>query len=220
MLKLAKTAGAALAGTLTLMSACWAAGGESPADAPAEACFGQDTGRRIDACTEFLLRPGLSLEQATMAYAMRALAYSLKGDYEQALPDYDKAIRLNPEFAVALNNRAWALYKAGRAPEGKTDIERALALNPLSPHAIDTRAHIRQWLGERAAALEDYERAMRLGGEPAVKLYQCGLQSAGLYKGNIDGQYTEIVRKALEVCVANRECDPLPPDEECRKATS
>jgi tetratricopeptide (TPR) repeat protein len=207
---------------LLIMAALLGASASGPAGAaePVDGCFGPDTGRRIESCSELLLRPNLPLEQATMAYAMRALAYSLKGQYDQALPDYDKAIRLNPEFAVALNNRAWALFKAGRAADGQSDIERALTLNPMSPHAIDTRAHIRQSMGETAGAMEDYERAMRLGGEGAVKLYQCGLQSAGLYKGEIDGRYSPDVRRALERCVADRACDPLPADEECRKAAS
>lgn len=183
-------------------------------------CFSEDNGRRIRGCTEMLGDAGNSPEEEAMAYAMRALAHSLEGRYDTALQDYDAAIALNPDFAIALNNRAWALYKAGRAAEGLKDVERALRLSPASPHALDTRAHIRQEKGEVRAALADYEMAMRFGGERMVKLYQCGLQSHGLYAGDINGVYSPAMRRGLETCVSTRGCDPLPPDEECRKVTS
>ncbi len=183
-------------------------------------CFSEDNERRIAGCTALIDRPDLPGEDRAIAYSMRALAYSLKGLYHLALPDYDEAIRLNPDFAVALNNRAWALYKSGRGESGLGDVERSLALSPGSPHALDTRAHIRQSMGQSAGALADYERAMHFGGERMIKLYQCGLQAQGLYSGDVDGLYSSLLRRALEVCVTNRSCDPLPADEECRRVTS
>lgn len=183
-------------------------------------CFSDDNERRISGCTELLGEPGLRPDEQAMAHAMRALAYSLKGSFAEALRDYDQAIVLNPDFSIALNNRAWALYKSGRAADGLGDVERALQLSPGSPHALDTRAHIRQELGEAAAALADYERAMRFGGERMIRLYQCGLQAQGLYSGDLNGVYSQSLRRGLEVCVTTRGCDPLPADEECRKVTS
>lgn len=183
-------------------------------------CFGDDNERRITGCTEIIESPGIGAEELSTAFAMRALAFSLKGQYDTALNDYDRAIAINPEFAVALNNRAWAQFKAGRARMGVVDVEKSLALSPGSPHTYDTRAHIRQALGNPFGALVDYEMAMRLGGERMIKLYQCGLQSNGLYDGKVDGIYTRPMREAMEACVRNPSCDPLPADEECRAATS
>lgn len=185
-----------------------------------EDCTSEDNDRRIAGCTGVLATPGLSPDMAALAYAMRALAYSIKGQYDEALGDYDRAIALNPDFAAALNNRAWALYKAGRATAGIADVERSLELQPGSPHALDTRAHIRQSLGKIDEAISDYELAMRFGGERIVKLYQCGLQAFGLYKGEIDGTYSVDVKRALRACVSTQGCDPLPAEEECRKVTS
>jgi hypothetical protein len=62
--------------------------------------------------------------------------------------------------------------------------------------------------------------AMRFGGERMVKLYQCGLQSQGLYGGDMTGRYSPELRRALESCIAKPSCDPLPADEECRRVTS
>ncbi len=92
---------------------------------------------------------------------MRALAYSLLGMFDKALADYDEALRIKPDFPLALNNRAWAYYKLGRPGEGLGDVQKALELSPGSPYALDTRAHIHQALGDANAAFEDYELAMQ-----------------------------------------------------------
>jgi tetratricopeptide (TPR) repeat protein len=183
-------------------------------------CFSDNNERRIAGCTDLIQTPSLDPGTKSLAYAMRALALSLNGALSEALPDYDMAIKLDPGSAMALNNRAWVLYKLDRLSDSMSDVERSLRLAPGSPHAYDTRAHIHQALGERTAALRDYEQAMRFGGEHLVKLYQCGLEAQGIYSGPIDGLYTRKVRQALEVCVTRSACDPLPADEECRAATS
>lgn len=201
-----------------LLAACAASSGAS-SNTIAE-CFSDNNQRRIAGCSELIENPNLDAGTKSLAYAMRALALALGGALTQALPDYDMAIKLDPSSAMALNNRAWVLFKLDRLREGMADVERSLTLAPASPHAHDTRAHIRQALGERTAALRDYEQAMRYGGEHLVKLYQCGLEAQGVYAGPIDGLYTRDVRKALEVCVGSSTCDPLPADEECRAATS
>lgn len=194
-------------------------GGAARSDTIAD-CFSEDNERRISGCTNLLEVPGLSKAEKSLAFAMRALAFSLKGNYAQALPDYDRAIDLDPSSAIALNNRAWALFKTGRAERGLRDVERSLDLQPSSAHAHDTRAHIHQAMGNAPRAMSDYERAVRFGGERIVKLYQCGLATFGLYKGKIDGIYTTSVRDAMRACVKHKDCDPLPADEECRFATS
>lgn len=183
-------------------------------------CFSEDWGRRIAGCTVIIESNTATPAEKAQAYAMRALALSIKGQYESAIRDYDESIRIAPNFAVALNNRAWAYYKWGRGSQGLADVERSLQLNPMSEHTWDTRAHIRQTLGQFAAAFADYERSVDIGGERMIKLYQCGLTEAGLYRGKIDGVYTNEVREALRQCANRRDCDPLPGDEQCRQATS
>lgn len=200
------------------MAACAASSGAS--SNTITECFSDNNDRRIAGCSELIDNPSLDAGTKSLAYAMRALAYALQGALERSVGDYDMAIRLDPTSSMALNNRAWVHFKLNRLSEGMSDVEHSLRLAPQSPHAHDTRAHIRQALGERQAALRDYEQAMRFGGEHLVKLYQCGLESQGVYKGPIDGLYTSDVRRALETCVGSPSCDPLPADEECRAATS
>jgi tetratricopeptide (TPR) repeat protein len=183
-------------------------------------CFGEDIERRISGCTALIERRDPTISDLSAVYAMRALAYSLKGQYDTAINDYDVAINMRPDFAVALNNRAWAYFRWGKAATGLPDVERSLQLSPTSAHSLDTRAHIKQVLGEPQAALRDYTKAMFFGGQQMIKLYQCGLTEAGLYKGEVDGVWRRELQTALEQCVLDRNCDPLPADEQCRAATS
>lgn len=183
-------------------------------------CYNEDVETRIRGCTELLARSGLSTEARSNAYATRALGYSLKRDYGKAIEDYDQSIKLIPNFATALNNRAWAYFRWGKAKQGVEDVEKALDLQPDMDAAYDTRAHIRQALANPGGAMTDYQMAMDFGGERMVKMYQCGLKDHGLYNGPRDGQQNEELRSALNACVLDQNCDPLPSDEFCRPASS
>ena len=183
------------------------------ADAAAD-CFSEDLERRIQGCTELIDRRDQSID-LSYAYAMRGLAFSIKGQYDTAIRDYDVAIALKPDFAIALNNRAWAYFRWGKAATGLPDVEKSLQLNASSPHAFDTRAHIRQALGDPESALSDYESGMRYGGARMIKLYQCGLRGSALYSGEIDGVPRPELTEALRKCAHDKACEPLPPGDKC-----
>ncbi|MEO0729937.1 MAG: tetratricopeptide repeat protein [Pseudomonadota bacterium] len=183
-------------------------------------CYSRDVGRRLAGCTKLLEMPGLAPQERASAYAMRALALSLLGRYAEAVSDYDRALTIDPNMPVALNNRAWAYYRSGNVAKAWPDVSRSLDLDPYSPHAYDTRAHLNQAEGNAQAALSDYKTAMRLGGAEMVKLYQCGLQAKGHYRGPLNGIVNDELLSGLKVCVSQNSCDPLPPDEACKVAMS
>jgi tetratricopeptide (TPR) repeat protein len=183
-------------------------------------CLGDDNERRITGCSALIERGGLSKGELSEIYARRALAYSLRGQYQTAIRDYDVAIEMQPNYAIALNNRAWAYFRWGKAATGLPDVEKSLQLAPTAAHSLDTRAHIRQAMGDPKGALNDYTKAMYFGQAEMIKLYQCGLTEARLYEGSIDGIWRRDLQEALEKCVVSTTCDPLPADEHCRPATS
>jgi tetratricopeptide (TPR) repeat protein len=185
-----------------------------------EECYHEDVETRIRGCTDLLARGGLSPEARSSAFATRALGYSLKRDYGRAIEDYTRSLTLTPNFATALNNRAWAYFRWGKAAMGQADVERALELAADMDAAYDTRAHIRQALGNSGDAFEDYLMAMDFGGERMVLMYQCGLKDHGLYSGPRDGVQNDALKAALKLCSLDAKCDPLPADENCRPASS
>jgi tetratricopeptide (TPR) repeat protein len=183
-------------------------------------CFAENVDLRIRGCTALLEQGNLSAADRAAVLASRALALSMKTWYQDAIRDYDASLAINPNSAVALNNRAWAYFRWGKPANGADDVEKSLRLEPTSGAAYDTRAHIRQALGNPGPALNDYRLAMTFGGERMVKMYQCGLRDHGLYKGPIDGVPNGELDRALGQCVNDAACDPLPADEECRTGMS
>lgn len=205
---------AALAGLLSVGAAM------ATTDDATRDCMGGEVSKKIAGCTAMLDAPGLSEGQRSVAFGMRALAYSLLGMFEKSIVDYDEALKIRPDFPLALNNRAWAYYKLGRGSEGINDVDLALKLSPASPYALDTRAHIRQSMGNAEGALDDYEMAIVIGGPTIVRMYQCGLRAMSRYDGPLDGVYTQLLQQALRTCTKDRHCDPVPSDSECRPEVS
>jgi tetratricopeptide (TPR) repeat protein len=173
-------------------------------------CANQDPERRITLCTALIDTPGTPAALRANAFFLRGLAFLELGQYQRAIKDYDEAIRINPLYAAALNNRADAHLRMGEPAQGVPDIERALAIDPYHPIYNATRGEIGQSLGDREGAMRDHEAAMTFGGPTFVKFYQCGLRLARLYDGPLDGVLRPELHTALRLCVDKGiHCDPL-----------
>lgn len=59
-------------------------------------------------------------------------AYADKGDYDHAIADFDQAIRLKPDLAVAYNHRGLA-YKLKGEREGHRRLEEGSGINQRPP---------------------------------------------------------------------------------------
>jgi tetratricopeptide (TPR) repeat protein len=175
-------------------------------------CANPESGRNIAACTALIDAAETPPAVRARAFFLRALAHSRLGRYDRAIPDLNGALRILPDFASALNNRANAYLKLGRPAEGEADIDQALELGPQEPVYNATRGEISQALGDREVAMRHHEAAMAFGGKPFVQLYQCSLRLAGLYRGPMDGIIRLELRTALRQCVdQGSHCAPLPP---------
>jgi tetratricopeptide (TPR) repeat protein len=60
-----------------------------------------------------------------VAFTIRAGAYANKGKLNEALQDCNTALGLNPYFALAYNNRGYALELSGQLPQAKLDYEKS-----------------------------------------------------------------------------------------------
>jgi tetratricopeptide (TPR) repeat protein len=85
------------------------------------------------------------------AYYFRGLAYFQKGEYDQAIADYDQALRLKPDQDSAYNNRGHAYLEKGQYDRAIADYDQALRLNP--GHAVS--------YNNRGRAYDEKQRAAR-----------------------------------------------------------
>jgi tetratricopeptide (TPR) repeat protein len=106
-------------------------------------------------------------------------------DDEQAITDYDQAIALDPDDAVAYNNRGLARYDQGD-PEGAiADYDRAMALNPDYAAAHNNRGVARRSLDDLEGAIVDYDRAIALDPDYAKTYHDRGI--ARYDQGDLEG---------------------------------
>lgn len=84
-----------------------------------------------------------------------------KGDYQQAITQFTKAIGMSPFGAMLYFNRGLAFYKSGKMKEAEEDFDRALVLDSRMVNALSYRGLCREKLGKERAALEDYTKALQ-----------------------------------------------------------
>ncbi|MGM9479702.1 XrtA/PEP-CTERM system TPR-repeat protein PrsT [Roseateles sp. NT4] len=87
-----------------------------------------------------------------------------RGDFDKSEQHFRKVLAVRPGNAVALNNLAWLLHRAGR-PGAQETIDKAMALAPNSPALTDTAAEIQAGAGHLDKALALQRRAVELDPE-------------------------------------------------------
>jgi predicted O-linked N-acetylglucosamine transferase (SPINDLY family) len=92
-----------------------------------------------------------------------------------ALAAYDRALRLKPHFAEALNNRGKTLLDLGRLDEALASHDGALRMRPDYAEAFYNRGNVLLYLKRLEDALASYERALQLKTDYADAHYNCGL---------------------------------------------
>ena len=98
------------------------------------------------------------------AQAWFSIGYFLseKADHEAELDAYTRAIRLNPNYAAAYNNRGLVKHALRQHEAALADYDAALRLNPNSVEAYNNRGLAKHALRQHEAALADYDAALRL----------------------------------------------------------
>jgi tetratricopeptide (TPR) repeat protein len=103
-------------------------------------------------------------EMSAASYFNRGFAYSKKGQYDQAISDYNKALEINPRNHDANNGLAWLLATCpnARYRNGAKAVELAKKAVELNPEAIylDTLAATYAEVGKFEDAITTQEKAI------------------------------------------------------------
>ncbi len=92
------------------------------------------------------------------------------GKYQEAFVELTEAIRISPDFAVALNARGYVLVLLRQWAPAIEDLDRAIRLDPGYANAYQIRAAAKRSIGDAAGAAADAKRALQLA--------HCGLFAA------------------------------------------
>jgi tetratricopeptide (TPR) repeat protein/predicted Ser/Thr protein kinase len=113
------------------------------------------------------LPPAEEVSAAAAAFA-RGVAHFENRHYEDAIEDFDEAIRLQPDLASAYFNRGSARGSLGDVRGAIADFGHAIRLGPDRADAYLSRAHTWEALEEWRAAVDDYTEVLRLRPRDAV----------------------------------------------------
>ena len=101
-------------------------------------------------------------ELGSQAWLSAGYLYGMRGDFEAARNASTQAIRLNPGFAVAYNNRGNAKDSLGQFEAAIADYNTALQLNPNFAVAYYNRGRTNKRLGRVNEARQDFDTAINL----------------------------------------------------------
>jgi len=106
-------------------------------------------------------------QQAYISNLKKALAAT---DEEAAIYYYTEALKIVPNDALCLNNRAWAKFKLGQCDGAVDDIEKSLAINKTA-YSLHTKASIMVCQKRYHEAIAYFDQALVLLEEPDGQYY-------------------------------------------------
>ena len=92
-----------------------------------------------------------------------------EGRLEEAIAEYDQAIELDPQYALAYTNRGNAYAGLGQLQRAIQDFDEAIRLDPQDAGAYSNRGGAYVDLGQPQRAIEDLDEAIQL--DPNLDLF-------------------------------------------------
>jgi tetratricopeptide (TPR) repeat protein len=102
-----------------------------------------------------------------LTYTQRGNAYLKKGQYTEAIGEYNEALEKNPSYIVAYYNRSVAYTRLEQYDRAVNDCDKALELDPQHANSYYTRGLSYWYLGSKDQAIKDFQVAAKLKHEEA-----------------------------------------------------
>jgi tetratricopeptide (TPR) repeat protein len=160
-----KRSGRLVAMSLAMIAGAWT--GPTIAQTPQQMnwCIGRDNATpdlQIKGCTAVIQTGPIAGNNLAKAYYNRGLAYAGKGQYDDAIADYDQTIRLSPKNANAFYNRGSAYAKKRQYDQAITDYGQAIQLDAKNAFTYVSRGNVYLNNDQYDLAVADYSQAIRL----------------------------------------------------------
>jgi tetratricopeptide (TPR) repeat protein len=125
-------------------------------------CSSNDPAARIVGCSALIQANKETKDGLATVYMNRGTAYSVGGDYDRAIQDYNQSLQLNPNDADAYYNRGYAYGAKGQDEQALNDFDQALKLKPDHALVFQIRGNIYLRQGDYPRALHDFDELVRL----------------------------------------------------------
>lgn len=94
-------------------------------------------------------------------YLIRGVVYESLGNYNAAISDYTKVLKIDPNNYLAYNNRGFSYHNLGRHKSAISDYSSAISIDSGNATAYRNRGVAKKHIG--IAFKNDYKRACDLG---------------------------------------------------------
>jgi len=122
--------------------------------------------RRIEACTAIIETKGETARRLARAYCSRASAYQYNGHPDQAIADYDDAVKLEPDDADQYLCRGNGYSARDDYDRAISDYSRAIGLEPNYGNPYNNRGLAYYAKRDFDRAIADFDVAIRIEAEP------------------------------------------------------
>jgi tetratricopeptide (TPR) repeat protein len=127
---------------------------------------------------------GLKIGKELAVHHFKADGYIIKGDWDAAISECNKAVRMNPMFAVAYIDRGFVHIGKRDYDLAIRDFDKAIEIEPLHSEFYIDRGIVYSYKGDYDRAINDFDRAIRLSPKQGIGYYSRGLAYQG--KGDFD----------------------------------
>ncbi|MGA7675504.1 MAG: tetratricopeptide repeat protein [Rhizomicrobium sp.] len=120
----------------------------------------------IAACTSVIQSGTVTGADLGEAYSDRGVDFYGKGQYDQAIQDFDQAISLKPNDGNAFGYRGKSYYQLGQYARAIQDFDREIELGPLPSFGYYDRGLAKKRMGDEAGG--DADIATAKGLDPSI----------------------------------------------------
>ena len=160
------------------------------------------------------------IERKSAIHLFKGAACVLKEQWDEGIAQYNKALELNPRFAIAYRTRGFAYCGKGKYDRAVSDFNKAIELNPMYADAYLCRGFACCGKGQYDQAISDYSKAIELN--PMDALAYKNRAVVYYYKGKYAKAWEDIYKakslgvqidrnflKDLREASGRQECDRL-----------
>ena len=143
-----------------------------------------------------MIVPMIGFSQTANEYFEKAYDYAENGEYQLAIDNYTRAIRIDPDFTKAYIYRGFAYRSSGKCEDASFDFTRAIKIAPDDPYVhewYDYRGNAYGCLGNYEDAIADYTRAIRI--DPYAHYYK----NRGITKEDAGLPYCSDYKRACDL---------------------
>jgi protein O-mannosyl-transferase len=131
-----------------------------------------------------------------IGYNNLGLVFLQKGQIDEAIEEFPKALEINPNYGEAHSNLGLAFFQKGRLDEAITNYQKALEMNPKSFVTQCDLGNAFLQKGQLKEAILHYEKALEM--KPNYEEAQSNLGLVFLRQGRLDDALVQY-EKALEI---------------------